>query len=84
MSRTVAPLGVMTTPETGTEDLLGQAQAGDNPALGELLERHRARWPSWPGSRSTVAFRGQTEAEVAGWLRAILAHPASLSNRRGR
>jgi hypothetical protein len=92
----------MTTPEAGPEDLLGQARAGDNAALGELLERHRA---TWPGSRSTVASaairipptssrkrswrptgrsRGQNEAEVAGWLPAILAHPASLGNRRGR
>jgi hypothetical protein len=39
-----------------------------------LLEAHRA-FPR---------FRGETEAEVVGWLRAILAHPASLGNQRGR
>jgi RNA polymerase sigma-70 factor (ECF subfamily) len=85
------------TTESGPDDLLRRARAGDSAALGELLERFRAylillarlpidrrfRGKVDPGDlvqetfleahRAFPRFRGQSEAELAGWLRAILA-----------
>jgi RNA polymerase sigma-70 factor, ECF subfamily len=87
----------MTTAEAGPDGLLRRARAGDNAALGELLERYgaylallarlqidrRFRGKADPADlvqetfleahRAFPRFRGQTEAEMAGWLRAILA-----------
>jgi RNA polymerase sigma-70 factor (ECF subfamily) len=87
----------MTTAEPGADGLLHRARAGDNAALGDLLEAHRAylallarlqidrrfRGKADPADlvqetfleahRAFPRFRGQTEAELAGWLRAILA-----------
>ena len=87
----------MTTAEPGPDDLLRRARAGDNAALGELLERYRAylallaRLPIdrrfrgkadaadlvqetfLEAHRSFPRFRGGTEAELAAWLRRILA-----------
>jgi RNA polymerase sigma-70 factor, ECF subfamily len=92
----------MTPAEANPGDLLRQARAGDDAALGALLERYRAylallarlqfdrrfRGKADPGDvvqetflaahQAFPRFRGQTEAELAGWLRTILA--ASLAD----
>src|SRR5918999_6459314 len=98
----------MTANETGPDpgDLLRRARAGDDVALGALLERYRPylallarlqidrrlRGKADPADlvqetfleahRGFPRFRGETEAELAAWLRrGGAAHPPALGRR---
>jgi RNA polymerase sigma-70 factor (ECF subfamily) len=87
----------MATDEQDCEGLLAQARAGDDGALGRLLERYRAyltllarlqigrliqgkadpadmvQETFLEAARHFAAFRGDSEPELAAWLRQILA-----------
>ena len=87
----------MTSAQADPGDLLGRARAGDDAALGALLERYRPylallarlqidrrlRGKADPADlvqetfleahRGFPRFRGETEAELAAWLRRVLA-----------
>ncbi len=87
----------MTTEAQQREELLARARAGDDQALGQLLEQYRAylmllarlqigrrlqgkadcgdlvQETFLEAARHFSAFRGQTEPEMASWLRQILA-----------
>jgi RNA polymerase sigma-70 factor (ECF subfamily) len=87
----------MTTEAQQREELLVRARAGDDAALGQLLEQYRAylmllarlqigrrlqgkadcadlvQETFLEAARHFGAFRGQTEPEMAAWLRQILA-----------